>query len=475
MANYYTKFIIIISVSFILAACEIIVPKQFDVDEEEVLELYKNVQLKDLMNDVQKKFQKAKEEQIYFYSPNNYRTARTGIQAARAYYRNPEKRTHVLKSLHRANKALDESFEVKIIVARELAEHIKVRDFLDILEAKKSHTREYRSLMTRLISIIERIENDKDDIIKNPEKKKSLDERKKDMMAVMLDFRLRVVKFKYLNHGEQLMAEADTYDARAIAPATYSSTIAARDSAVKYISENVDNLEAVGDIANKFQYEAQRLLHITRAVNVVMNLEKNNYEQYVLKQEERLKKIATALKEPELKYFSFAAQASKYASSIKRIIRERQDNALKVAELMSGGGQGTENANQTTVKTETAPDTSVGKDKDEKKKGLEVVPIKSSGDPAELNRSLRILTDQVFQLTVEKNAWEGERAKLKSEIKRLKAAQKSKPKVKPAAKAKPKAKEADAKKEETKKSDTEKKAESNPAENKPTSEAAKTN
>lgn len=431
MAKNYSRLLAIVAILSLLTACEIIVPKQFEADEEAVLELYKDVPLKDVVSKVQKKFQKAKEDEIYFYSPNNYRTARTGLQTARAYFRNPEKRTHVLKSLHRSDQALDEAFKVKVIVARELKDHIELRDVLDSLQAKKSHTREYRSLMTSLMSIIELIENKQEDLFKEPSGRADFDKRKNTMMADMLDFRLRVVKFAYLNHGELLISESLNYDAQNIVPDTYAATIAERDAAVEYISKNVENLEGVSEKASKFQFAAQRLLHITRAVNTVLKLEKNTHEHYVLRQEERLTKIAQALKWAESKNYTFAAQATQMASKIKNIIKDKEKNALMVAELKAGGtvsempGQ-----ESTTNKTEGDP-----KPKKEIK-GVEIVSNASGGDLEQLKKSVRLLTDQVYQLTIEKNSWEGERASLKAKIKKLQAKQKpkNKPKAAPAKK-----------------------------------------
>lgn len=446
MVKFYAKIVAIILFASILVACEIIVPREMEVKEADVLALYKDVPLKDVMNNVQKKFHKAKEGQIYFYSPNNYRVARTGIQTARAYFRDPEKRTSVLTALYRSDKALDDAAEVKKIVERELSEHIKVRDFLDSLEAKKSHTREYRSLITTLMGIVERIEKDKEDVFKDPDSKKNMEERKKDMMAQMLDFRLRIVKFNYLNHGERLIAEADSYDAKVIAPVTYQQTIAARNSAVKYVTENVENLEGIADIAKKFQYEAERLLHITRAVHTVLNLEKDTQEQYILKQEENMERIAEALREPKIQYHSFAAQSSRYAGIIKRLTKEKQDLAMKVADLSSGTS--TENTGTTAEQADGSVDASVAEN-DKPKKGLEIVPI--GGDPDQIRNSLRILTDQVYQLTVEKNAWENERASLKSQIKKLKTAKNAEVKPAEKPKAKPEAKKASEKKSETSK------------------------
>jgi len=436
-----TKLCTVVSVALFLVACEIIIPKQIEVKEADVLAIYKDMPLAEVMNNVQKKFQKAKDSEIYFYSPNNYRTARTGLQTARAYFRDPEKKTAVLMGLYKADKALDDAEEVRVIVDRELAEHIKVLNFLVELDAKRSHGQEYRSMMSSVMSIIERIEKDKEAIFQDPERKKDMEERKKDMLDNLLAFRLDIVKYKYLNHATVLISEADNIDAKTIAPITYARTIAARDSAVKYVSENVENLEGIEDIAKKFQYEAERLLQISRAVDTLLRLEKDTQELYILKQEEYLQKIGDVLKDPKMQYDSFPAQVSRYVGLIQRIIGEKQDYAMQVAELKSA----TESGNVSVAPVSDEQPAATANDSGNAPKGLEIVPV--GGDPEQMRKSLRILTDQVFQLTVEKNAWEGERAKLKSQIKKLQAGQKveSAPAEKPKTDTKPEEKKTETK------------------------------
>ena len=442
----------IIAIIVFLSACEIIIPKQFGAKEEVVLEKYKNVPLKDVMRNVQQKFDKAKSEEMYFYSPNNYRTARTGVQGARAYFRDPEKKTYVLSSLYRAEQALDDGFEVKVIVEREMKDLIRLRDTLDVLEAKKSHTREYRSLMTSLVAIVETIESKKEALFQDPSSKADFEERKKEMMADLENFRLRVVKFKYLNHGELLVSEADAYDAKNIAPVTYGEVIKARNEALDYIKNNIENLEGIYQIAKVFETAAQRLMHITREVHNVINLEPKTHEQYVLRQEERLVNLANALKLGDLRNQTFSAQTTQLVSAVKRVNKEKEQNALKIAELSSGTGSAVSGA-QSPVASEEQSAESSGKanvadqDAENKPKGLAIVPISddSGGDLEQLKKSVRILTDQVYQLTIEKTNWEAQRAQLNSKIKQLQSKLQEKQKAakpKPAAQNKKKQEDA---------------------------------
>ena len=173
-------------------------------------------------------------------------------------------------------------------------------------------------------------------------------------------------------------------------------------------------------------------------------------------------------------------------------LKDHRDNALKIAELKSGGGES--NADSQSSAQSQVDSNAEGQEQEGEKKGVEIVPIAADGDPDQMRRSLTILTDQVYQLTVEKTAWENERAKLKAEIKKLKDTKEAKPKAKskakpekkedpktkpkteekkePAKKAEPKQEEAKAKPETENK--TEAKPEEKPTENKTAGEPAKT-
>lgn len=433
--NKYTYLFSVLLMLAVVSACDVIIPKTIEVKEEAVLEKYQGIPIKEIMTAVQKKFERANKEEIYFYSPNNFRTARTGLQAARAYYRNPEKKTYVLTNLYRTDKALDDAFEVKVIVQRELQEAVDLRDALDGLKAKKTHTREYRSLKTSLFVIIERIEKNKEAMFKTPEDRANFEEMKKSILADLDDFRLRVVKHRYLNRGELLVAEAESFDAKNVAPKTYAETLGFRDAALDYINKNVTNLKGVYQVAKEFDFSAQRLLMITREIYRLSTFDEHNTaEDYVLRLEGMMGKIGAALEADDLRNQTLAAQATQLSSAAARIVREQEpkqampDAKPAVAESTAQGTSG-----------ETVSQDAAGGDADQAvqaqpaaKKPAEAgstfptisgVPSSTANtnDTSELRKSIALLTDQIYQLTVEKNEWQSERDRLLGKVKKLQA------------------------------------------------------
>jgi hypothetical protein len=403
-----------------LSGCEAILPKlQPEVKEEVLLEKYQGIPLNKLLTDLQNKFKKAKDDSLYFYSPENYRTARTSIQAARAHFRDKEKKTYVLKKIYLAEKALKDGYEVKAIVRRELPEFIELHNALFLLEAKKTHTREYRAMTTTMDRLIRRVEAEKESIFKDKDKKARFEEDKQDIIAQLKDFRLRVVKFKYLNHAEQLIAEAESKDARNIAPVTYGAVVKQRKEAVAYIENNVNNMEGIQQVSEQFEFAATHLMHITREVFNVINLQPNTQEQYVLRQEERLKRIADASKAGDLRNQSFREQAAQLAEVARGIVKQKEDLALQVAELRSSGG-----SEQSAVEQQDGSpsiEAIAQQQAAAAEQGNDVVIPVTSGDPEQMKKSVRQLTDQVYKLIIENDQLKGRNQQLQNQVKKLQA------------------------------------------------------
>lgn len=405
--------VIMLAIVLILPACEVIQLQPKDVEAEVVLAKYKDIPLNKALTDVQDLFQKAKAESLYFFSPGNYRIAKNGINTARGYAKNPDRLTLVLKSIHKAETAIQDGLVVKEIVEREMAELIKVRTALEALDAKRIAQREYRSLVTAMTNLITKVEKHKNALFENAESKADFDSDNKALLEEYKKFQLRVVKQKYLNRGENLMAEAENFDAKNNAPQTYSEATKAREEAISFVENNLDNEIGVKQASDKFEFAAQRLLHITRAVEELKTLEKDKHEDYVLRNENRFDKIAKAIKSTDLRDKSFDAQSTALASVIRTVVRQKERNALKIAELRSEEEKesGEENDSIPEIQKQPSADTDDGPQR--------VIPG-PDGDIA-LKRQIGELTMQVESMRLERNEMEKSVLNLQAKVKELQA------------------------------------------------------
>lgn len=406
---------------FTLTACEVLmIPQQEKIEDQAVLEKYKDVPMRELLNKVQADFAKAKNDSLYFYSPSNYRTARIGIQTARGYFNDPERKTQVLRSIYKTEKAIEDGYRVKEIVDREMADVIALRISLDNLEAKKFHGREYQGLATTTANLVEQIELKKEALFQDADSKKRFEERKNELVAELKDFRIRVVKARYLKEGENLIAEANRFEAEKLAPMTYGAALKSRDEAVAYIENNIENLAGIQQQSEQFKFAALRLMHIAREISNIMALKEDSYEQYVLREEERLAKISKALKTGDIRDKNFSTQASQLASNARQMVRQKEANAMKIADIsasdapanatMSAGSAGDgpqPMPQQAQPVVAAAPDPLVA--------GV------AGGDLETLKNSVRILTDQLYKLTLENSELKGQRDLLTTKIEKLEA------------------------------------------------------
>jgi len=423
VSNKYTfQWAIAGLVLFIIAGCEVIIPNQFDVDEQVALQKFGGVPLQKLIQDAQQKLDRAKKDQIYFLSPNNYQTATKSLHIMRAYAQKPEKQASVFVNAYRLNLALDEGYAVKKIVLRELGDAIQLRDALDELNAGKTHHDEYLRQINNLIRLIEHIEIDKEKMFNTPSARASFMDWKKDIIQHLQDFRSRVVRFNYLGQGDTLVADAEENGAKSIAPMTYAKTIQQRDSAVNYINNNLTDLKGVFKVGKQYYNAAKRLMLITQEINSMTLQGGDSREQYVLRVEQLFASLAHALKIGDISNESFAIQTDKLSQAAVDIISNNE-------QATDSSRSGTTKPVGKVIVTEKEPDknkTSIAakriKDPGSQFPAIKGIPstLMNSNDVDEMKKNIRLLTDQIYQLAVEKNEWTSERMFLLDKIAKLK-------------------------------------------------------
>jgi len=229
------------------------------------------------------------------------------------------------------------------------------------------------------------------------------------------------VKQKYLSEGGNLIAEANRYDAEKLAPLTYAAAIKSRDEAVSYVENNIDNLAGIQQQSEQFEFAAYRLLHIAREISNIQALKEDTFEQYVLREEDRMSKISKALKTGDIRNQNFSTQASQLASSARQMVRQKEDNALKIAEMTSSSY---EPPAEGTVVASGSPGDGPQPMAQQSQPVIVQDPLiagVAGGDLDTLKNSVRILTDQLYRLTLENSELKGQRDLLKSKLDKLEA------------------------------------------------------
>jgi len=400
-------------VLLMLTGCDVIIPKDYEVDEKLAVQKYAQTPLNQLIIDANQKIEHAKQEELFFYSPNNYQTAIKSMQVARAFVSDPEQKLKVLTNIYRIDLALDDAYSVKKIVQREMPDVLKVRESLDYLQASKTHSAEYGTLLNAIVRLTEQIEKDKEAMFKTPKDQASFTDWKNVLMAQLEDFRARVVRFNYLNQADNLVADAEQVDAKTIAPVTYAQTIEQRDQALDYINHNMTNMQGIYDVGKKYYAAALRLLLITREINSMTDQGEDAREAYVLRIEQLLAKLANALQLGDISTETFSVQTDKLSSAATALIEQKQSNNGKVQATESSRSK----AKPSPVKSSTKQDFDPNAHFPE----IKGVPASTTDldNTQSMKKQLTLLTDQVYQLSAEKNEWTSQRAQLLDKIKKL--------------------------------------------------------
>ena len=404
-----------------------LIPQQ--VPDKVVTAKYKDVPVNKAYGGVQKQLNKAREQSLHFYSPNNYSKARSAMQRARAYLGDAEKKTDTLRSIYKAENALNDGFEVKAIVEREMPEVITMYATLQGLNSKRVFPTEYRSHTSSLVMLIERIEQNKESLFQDSAKKADFVKDKNNMLADLKSFQLRVVKTQYLKRGESVFAEAERYDAKNNAPKTYSEANKARDDAIAYIEKNLQDAEGIKSVAEVFEFTAFRLLHVTRAVSALLEIEKNKHEEFVLGNEKKLAKISKVLKLGDIRNKSQQAQATMIAMSASKLIRQKEKFALQIAEMGNAHTVvASDMESETSNQVQDAEAATLGPS------SPEPISATASTDTVEKQQSSlqneAMLKQQIEKLTLQNKALTQQRSALEKELSGLQAKLNAAPYVK---------------------------------------------
>ena len=303
-------------------------------------EKYKGVDLAKELKRLETAFKDAKADELYLYSPQNFQQVNVYLRRARSQVFKKEQREPFMESLHFADSYLNRAYTVKNIVFRELQPLIDVRKSLENLDAQKSHATYYRGYVAQITNLIMNVEDSGEAIFQDPARNKGFSEDRQALLHNLKAFEIEVVKYRSLNHGKRILAEAENYDAKNTAPQTYHIAVTELDVANDVINKNVHNQDMITQASEAFTIAAYHLLHISREIATISELDKNKLEAYVLENESHIIKLAELLKMENLTGKSYEGQTALIGREIKRLLKENDEQLGRIAILESKTEQG---------------------------------------------------------------------------------------------------------------------------------------
>lgn len=312
------------------------------VDTAAVQQQFKGKTVKQALADTEAAMARAEEEELSFYSPGFYAVAQRALKDARFLMLAPKEKSadgkspdaEIFMQLSLADKSIAQAEAAKPVVQKRLADILKVRESLIAKGIDKSNADEYDDLMDSLSDLFRRIE------------KNNLENFDHSATVTYRQFRrleAQSVEDVQLDDSIAVLEKAEAMGAGGAAPKSYKKTQQALKNAQTVIERDPNDQAAIKAAVERFDFEANHLLHITEEVKELRALNHAAMENILLAAELRLLAISDALHQPDPRKHNLREQvemtvdaadklfAAKAGGSVQPPTRPVNENELDAA------------------------------------------------------------------------------------------------------------------------------------------------
>jgi hypothetical protein len=307
---------------------------QVVVTAQEAQQHFKGKQVPEVVRETEAALGKAHDEQLDFYSPGFFAVAQQALQQARellAATKPGEKsadatlleskpgENKVWEQLLVADKSLQQAAAIKLEAQKRLHDILQVRDSLLAKGADKTAASEFQPLMGQLSDLFRRLEQN------------NLQGFDQDQALVLLQFKrleAQLVKNSQLQQALAVLKQAEGLGAGGAAPKSYQKTRQALATANAVIERDPNDRQAIAEAVAQFAFEADHLLHITKEVDELRELNRQALENILLTAEYRLLAISDALRQPDPRRLGIYEQTVHLVDVAKKLADAQAGNAI---------------------------------------------------------------------------------------------------------------------------------------------------
>jgi Sec-independent protein translocase protein TatA len=304
------------------------------VSAQEAQQQFKGKQVAEVIQETQAALDKARAEQLDFYSPGFFAVAQQALQQAQdllaatkqgeksadaSLLENKAEENKVWQQLLVADKSLHQAAAIKPEAQKRLHDILQVRDSLLAKGADKTAASDFQPLMGRLSDLFRRLEQN------------NLQGFEQDQALVLLQFKrleAQLVKNSQLEQALAVLKQAEGLGAGGAAPKSYQKTRQALATANAVIERDPHNQQAITEAVAQFAFEADHLLHITQEVDELRELNRQALENILLTAEYRLLAISDALRQPDPRRTGIYEQTTHLVDVAKKLADAQAGNAV---------------------------------------------------------------------------------------------------------------------------------------------------
>lgn len=297
-------------------------------------EKYANISADEALRTVHLKFENAKKSGLDFYSPKTFGASEKALIKAEILGRHRRTQKYQLKYIYSTEQYLVKAEKVRKAVEERLASVLTLKESIEKKAAKKTHIRDFHVVMREVNELIEDLESATLSNISRDKKLAKIDKSRDALVIKLQAVEMKIVKYNALNKSKNLLERAEHFNAKKVAPKTYKRAKENLKLANEYIEKHIHDDAGVKKISNEFHFTAHHLLQVTNAVNELAKLKNRNYEDRVLKDEQRLLVIGSAMQHKDLRDKSIDMQAKLLSKAIAKINTSNDEKSQTIDELM---------------------------------------------------------------------------------------------------------------------------------------------
>ena len=284
-----------------------------------------NISPSEVIAQAQKKLDEATEAQFDFYAPDALKMATLLVKEANAKLikKGVDPKEVILIAI-KATQTVDAGFETKTRVQDVLSISLAEKKRLDEVETESLFPLEYKTtvaLLNRMIALVGE---------KKPEQATALQTEFTKKSATLL---IKALNKITLDRTRALLTETQTKDARRYAPITLEAANVKLTQAETFIRTYPREREKIQRIGEEAFLAATHVQTVTHQVKLIVALEANTMESFVLSLEKQIHHIGSALGQPQVPYDTLRTQLEGLTNSAAAIAT----TASRVPELEQAG------------------------------------------------------------------------------------------------------------------------------------------
>lgn len=268
--------------------------------------------------------QKAHAAEFSFYSPNTLVRMEKALEEMRAYVKRPDAdKVQVIVM----GRGLEQLYQVgdanKQMAQAQLADVLDQKKALETLNAPQLYPSDYKDAVEDIIDLIGYLETGKPDKVRA---------NTPGVMKDMQSLETRIVKENALNRAKILLAEAKDKDADDNAPRSYEEAVRAYERTVKFVDTNPRERAEITRLGIEATFLAQRSVRLAEEVKKLQQVKAKELEQVALEAEQRMQRIAEAMRHPDVRDQSLHDQSVTLARAAEKAIGQFDKTQAAITE-----------------------------------------------------------------------------------------------------------------------------------------------